>query len=86
MILEPEGKTYKFVARIPATRPPIRVLDKISHGWHDVSAIIREDADRMYEGAFQFNGEKYPLGDIPVVARVGGRVVIDGGQESLLYP
>lgn len=85
-VLTPDGASYRFVARIPATRPPIRVLDKMSHGWHNVSASIRDDATHVYEGEFRFNGDKYPLGDRPLVGRVPGRIVISGDRDVSLYP
>jgi hypothetical protein len=85
-ILTPDGAGYKFVARIPATRPPIRVLNKISHGWHSVSVLIRDDATHMYDGEYRFNGEKYPLDVKPLVGRIVGRVVISGEQGAPLFP
>lgn len=85
-ILTPDVTGYRFVARIPATRPPIRVLNKTSHGWHSVSVTIRDDGTHMYEGEYRFNGEKYPLDDKPVVGRIAGRVVVSGEQEAPLFP
>ena len=37
-ILTSDGSSYRFVARIPATRPPIRVLEKTNHGWQNISS------------------------------------------------
>jgi hypothetical protein len=86
-ILTPNAGTYKFVGRIPATRPPIRVLDKISHGWHSVTTVVRDDATHIYEGELRFNGQKYPLGERPPAERLPGKVVIsEGQQEFSLFP
>jgi hypothetical protein len=75
-ILTPQGGSYRFVGRIPATRTPIRVLDKVSHGWHSVSVLVRPDASHMYDGELRFNGQKYPLGEEPSADGLPGRVVI----------
>lgn len=86
-ILTPYGGTYRFVARIPATRTPIRVLDKTSYGWHSVSTVVRDDATRTYEGELRFNGQKYPLEERPLIRRVPGRVVIRGDEKEIpLFP
>jgi hypothetical protein len=85
-ILTPDEAGYRFLARIPATRPPIRVLNKISHGWHGVSVLVRDDSTHMYEGEYRFNGEKYPLDVRPLHGRVAGRIVISGEQEEPLFP
>ncbi len=86
-VLTPDGNAYRFVARVPATRTPIRVLDKMTHGWHSISTIIREDATHIYEGELRFNGQKYPLGEPPPAGQLPGKVVIpEHPQETSLFP
>jgi hypothetical protein len=86
-VLTRSGGTYRFVARIPATRPPIRVLNKTRYGWHSVSTIVRDDATHVYEGELRFNGQKYPIGQTPVRRNVPGRVVISGDEKEIsLFP
>jgi hypothetical protein len=86
-ILTANGATYRFLARIPATRPPIRVLDRTEYGWHSVSMIVRDDATHVYEGELRFNGQKYPIGQRPVRRKVPGKVVISGHDtETPLFP
>ena len=86
-VLTTDGESYRFVARVPATRTPIRALDKMSHGWHSISTVVREDATHMYEGELRFNGQKYPLGERPPAGRLPGRIVISGNmQQAALFP
>jgi hypothetical protein len=86
-ILTPYAMDYKFVARVPATRTPIRVLDKVRNGWHSVTVMTRGDLNRLYEGELRYNGQKYPLGDRPPSERLPGRVVISEAQEERpLFP
>jgi hypothetical protein len=85
-ILTPNQNTYRFVARIPATRLPIRVLDSMSHGWRDITVIVREDAARMYEGELRFNGQKYPLDPRRAMNRTGKVVIPERPSEIPLFP
>jgi hypothetical protein len=86
-VLTPDGESYRFVARVPATRTPIRVLDKMSHGWHSITTVVREDASHIYEGELRFNGQKYPLGERPPAGRLPGRIVIpQNPQQAPLFP
>jgi hypothetical protein len=86
-VLTPDGESYRFVARVPATRTPIRVLDRGSHGWHSITTIVRQDATHIYEGELRFNGQKYPLGERPPAGRLPGRIVIpENPQQVPLFP
>ena len=86
-ILTPDRGSYRFVARVPATRPPIRVLDNVRNGWHSIAIIVREDSEHIYEEELRFNGRKYPLGAWPRSDRLPGKVVIaDSRGETLLFP
>lgn len=86
-VLTPDGESYRFVARVPATRTPVRVLDKMSHGWHSITTVVREDATHIYEGELRFNGQKYPLGERPPAGGLHGRIVIpENPQQVPLFP
>ncbi len=86
-VLTPDGESYRFVARVPATRTPVRVLDKMSHGWHSITTLVREDATHIYEGELRFNGQKYPLGERPPAGGLHGRIVIpENPQQVPLFP
>jgi hypothetical protein len=86
-ILTPVGGSYKFVARVPASRPPIRVLDEMSHGWRVVTTVVRVDATHIYEGELRFDGQKYPLGERPPAGGLPGRLVIGENQQQMaLFP
>ncbi len=86
-VLTRDAASYRFVARVPATRPPVRVLDKVSHGWHSISTLVRGSGMSMYDGELRFNGQKYPLGERPPAERVPGKIVIPGNtQQAPLFP
>lgn len=86
-VLTPDGESFRFVARVPTARTPIRVLDKISHGWHSIATLVREDATHIYEGELRFNGQKYPLGERPPAGGLPGRIVIPvNTQQVPLFP
>jgi hypothetical protein len=36
LILKPESSSYRIVTDISATYPPIRVFDRVAHGWQSV--------------------------------------------------
>lgn len=61
LVLSPRGTSYRVVAYLTTTWPPIRVLTKKSHGWHDI-AVWAEGAEivRPHESVYSFNGRRYP--------------------------
>lgn len=78
LILTPEGGSYRVVSKTTITSPPIRVLDHITNGWHDISVTARD------RGAvtLAFTGTRYPgnpsLASIPTLPQgAKGTVVID---------
>jgi hypothetical protein len=74
-------KSYRVVTNVSLTRPPIRVLPTVAHGWHDLAVRVSGGGIvQGYEARLRFNGYTYP--ENPTVppathlARVSGRVVI----------
>jgi hypothetical protein len=61
LILVPTGESYRVVSKIVTTRPPIRVLDTKSHGWHDLGVRAQWDGVPAYEAKLSFNGKSYPF-------------------------
>ena len=41
LILNPVGPSYEIIAKIPAVRPPFRLLETKSSGWRDLSAWVQ---------------------------------------------
>jgi hypothetical protein len=60
LVLTQEGSSYKVIAKIPAVRLPIRVLESKSHGWRDLSVFIQGGGIlRGYEEKVKFDGDTY---------------------------
>lgn len=59
-VLTREENSYRIVTRITITRPPIRVLNRKSNGWHNL-AVWREggNSDPGYEAELPFDGRSY---------------------------
>lgn len=57
--LTPTG--YRLVTNISLTRPPIRVLPSMTHGWHDLGVLVAGGGVTAgYEARLRFDGHRYP--------------------------
>ena len=57
--LPPTG--YRQISVVAITRPPIRVLPGITHGWHDLGVVVAGGGIvNGYEARLRFNGQSYP--------------------------
>lgn len=57
--LTPTG--YRLITNVSLTRPPIRVLPSISHGWHDLGVWVAGGGITAgYEARLRFDGHRYP--------------------------
>src|SRR5579871_471371 len=81
IVFTPDGDSYRVVTDSPITRPPIRVLNRTSHGWH--SLTFRAQGGGIpspgFEAELRFDGSKYPwnINDAPVLEKEEpGRVLI----------
>ena len=65
---------YRHVSTISVTRPPIRVLQTVSHGWRDIGVLVAGGGIlRGYEARLRFNGTTYPLNPtVPPATRLAG--------------
>ncbi len=90
LILRAEGASFRRVASILATRPPIRVLEETSHGWHNLGAWVEGGGMYMpYEEEIRFNGTTYPISppNPPLRRKVKGTIVIPDMDAAIpLYP
>jgi hypothetical protein len=93
LVLTPSGSTYKVVSRITIVNLPIRVLRTNSHGWHDLSVVVRGGGIlQAYEAKLSFNGKKYA--DNPTVPPVtrsprkaeGTVAISDTSEQFSLVP
>jgi hypothetical protein len=60
LILKQDGGSWRMVARIFATHPPIRVLARTSNGWHDLGVHVEWAGSPGFEANLSFNGKSYP--------------------------
>jgi hypothetical protein len=61
LVLMPDGSTYRVVATIGISRPPIEVLPTSSNGWHDLAVWVQGGGIQSgYEAQLRFNGNTYP--------------------------
>jgi hypothetical protein len=72
---------YRQVASISISRPPVRVLPTVAHGWHDISVLVAGGGIIPgYEARLSFNGRTYPSNpSTPPATRLedaAGKVVI----------
>lgn len=59
LALRPDG--YRRISAISVTRPPIRILSSVSHGWHDLSVLVAGGGILPgYRARLRFDGETYP--------------------------
>jgi hypothetical protein len=65
MIFTPAGRSWRQVAEMTVTNPPIRLLTTASHGWRDVAVTAAGGGARAHEVLMAFNGRAYP--DNPTV-------------------
>jgi hypothetical protein len=86
LALRPTG--YRRISAISITRPPIRVLSSVSHGWHDLSVLVAGGGILPgYRARLRFDGKTYPLNPgmapaQPIKGRERGRTVIAAERPS----
>jgi hypothetical protein len=92
LILAPDGSSWRIVASISITRPPIYVLTDISNGWRSIGVWVQGGGIQPgYEAELQFDGKTYPKNpSVPPARRLErkpvGEVVIPSTQDAtLLY-
>jgi len=90
LILTPHGNSWRIVARILVTRPPIYVLSDVSKGWHSIGVWVQGGGIQPgYEAELRFNGKTYPKNpSISPARRLEGKpmgeVVIPSAQDAKL--
>lgn len=62
VILEPSGSSFKVLGRVTTVKPPVRVLNSISHGLPDIGVYVQGGGIvNGYEGVLSFDGANYPI-------------------------
>lgn len=93
LILRPDGVSFTVIARTTITRPPIRVLQTPTNGWHDVGVWVQGGGILTgYTAVLSFNGKTYASNPSVPPARklagdANGEILIPKSAEGfLLYP
>jgi len=82
LVLARDGDSWRVLAKISVTRPPIRVLTTKSNGWHDIAAWVQGGGIQPgYEAELRFDGKRYPANASvaparPILGKAEGEVVI----------
>lgn len=81
LILRPKDGSFRLITRVLITRPPIRLLNTTSNGWHDISVLVAGGGVSTHEARLQFNGKGYPMNPSvpparPVAREMPGRTLI----------
>lgn len=92
LILAPDGSSWRILANIRITRPPIYVLTDTSNGWRSIGVWVQGGGIQPgYEAELRFDGKTYPKNpSVPPARRLKGKpvgeVVIPSTQDAtLLY-
>ncbi len=81
-VLTPRGRSWRMVTQAPIVRAPVRLLPSRSHGWSDLSAMLRVDGTQpLYEARLAVNGRLNPT-----ITRLNrpsrGRVILSDADRS----
>jgi hypothetical protein len=87
LIFTPAGRSWRTVAQMSVTNPPIRLLGTSSHGWRDLAVTVSGGGVRRHEVLMSFNGQTYPGNPTVPPARafrrtVPGRVLISDSDPA----
>jgi hypothetical protein len=70
LILKQAGHSWQIVTKITLTRRPIRVLEKVSNGWHSIGVWVQGGGIKDgYESELNFDGISYPKNPTVTPAR-----------------
>lgn len=73
LVLEPANSSFKIVGRTTIVRPPIRIFESRSHGWHDIGVRVGGGGIQGYEAILSFDGKAYPKNPTLPPARKAAR-------------
>ena len=93
IVLAPTLNSWRILKKEPITRPPIRVLTEVSHGWHSLGVWVEGGGIQPgYEAKLRFNGRTYSADDGPPVdsssgvAAAGKTVVPSTAKGAPVFP
>lgn len=89
-VLSLHGNGYRAVSRITVAKPPVRVLNARTNGWHDMSVTVCGGGiTRCYDAYLRFDGHKYPtnpsvMPSVPIFKQAGKTLLTDGVFKTSL--
>lgn len=93
LILRPDRVSFTVITRTTITRPPIRVLQTATNGWHDVGVWVQGGGILAgYTAVLSFNGKAYASNPtVPPARRLAGDsdgeiLIPKSAAGFLLYP
>lgn len=90
LILTPDGSSWRIIANITITRPPIYVLANVSSGWRSIGVWVEGGGIHPgYEAELRFDGKTYPKNPSippaqPLVGKPIGEMVIASTRDATL--
>jgi len=88
LVLARRNSSYRVITKITITRPPIRVLNSTSHGWHNIGVWVQGGGVQPgSEAELRFDGKTYPSNPStpparPLVGKVAGEIVVPSSQDG----
>lgn len=75
LVLTPMGDSWRIVANVRITNPPIYVLPEKFNGWHSIGVWVQGGGvEHGYLAELRFNGKRYPQNpSVPPARRLEGK-------------
>ncbi|MGH8853677.1 MAG: hypothetical protein ACREWI_05295 [Telluria sp.] len=83
-IVTPRDAAYRVVGKLSVTQPPIRLLDRSSKGWRDLSVGVAGGGAQARQVRLSFDGRSYPANPTTLPASAG--VSPDAGELLIADP
>lgn len=89
LVLKRDSDTWSLVSSVAITRPPIRVLQRTSNGWRNITVWVQGGGVLAgYEAELAYNGKSYPQNPTVYPARrlktaVSGELAIPPSENSM---
>ena len=81
LVIGRQGPSYKVLTDCTIVSPPIKILERTSNGWHNLSVVVR-DGGRSYTAELTYDGASYPSNPSVPPAR---RISLDA-KGTILIP
>lgn len=87
LVLRRQRGDWLKVSQIPATRLPIRLLERRHHGWRSLQVHVAGGGGAAHDAVLDFDGRHYRGNPMPraatPAANPAGRTLIDGAPDGM---